>query len=163
MNIKCNINGKDMQLDVTGAERVIDIFRERLNLVGTKEGCGKGECGACTVLVDGKPVNSCLMLSSQINGKEIITIEGLIDNSNQLHPIQEAFAETGAVQCGYCSPGMILSAAALLMNDRKPSRQQIKRAISGNLCRCTGYQKIIQAVELASHNINRKFKKHVRA
>jgi aerobic-type carbon monoxide dehydrogenase small subunit (CoxS/CutS family) len=145
MKLKFKLNGEDVSLDVSGSERVIDLLRERLELVGTKEGCGKGECGACTILLDGKPVCSCLILSVQLSGREVITIEG-IDGG----PVQEAFAETGAVQCGFCSPGMVLSATSLLMKDKRPSRAEIKHALSGNLCRCTGYEKIIGAVELAS-------------
>lgn len=155
MKIKFNLNGKDMSLDVVGNERLIDVLRERLGLVGTKEGCGKGECGACTVLLDSEPVCSCLILSSQVAGHDVVTIEG-VANDDKLHPIQEAFAETGAVQCGFCSPGMVLSAVALLKQNPKPSRAEIKRALSGNLCRCTGYEKIIAAVELASKKKTRK-------
>ena len=145
MKIGFRLNGQDMTLDVTGSERVIDLLRERLELVGTKEGCGKGECGACTILLDERPITSCLMLSAQLDGKEVITIEGIAGS-----PVQEAFAAVGAVQCGFCSPGAILSATALLLKNKKPSRAEIKRALSGNLCRCTGYEKIIAAVELAS-------------
>jgi carbon-monoxide dehydrogenase small subunit len=159
MKIKFRLNGRETQLDVTGAERLIDILRERLGLVGTKEGCGKGECGACTILADGKAICSCLILSCQINDKEILTIEGLTKNDH-LHPIQKAFADVGAVQCGYCSPGMILSAAALLMKNPKPSKLEIKRALSGNLCRCTGYEKIVQAVGLASQNSMKELKRN---
>lgn len=159
MKIIFKINNKITQIDTSGAERLIDILRERLGLVGTKEGCGKGECGACTVLLGGKAVCSCLVLSCQINGKEILTIEGLTENDH-LHPIQKAFADVGAVQCGYCSPGMIMSAAALLMANPKPSKQEIKRAVSGNLCRCTGYEKIVQAVDLASQKSMKKVKRN---
>jgi carbon-monoxide dehydrogenase small subunit len=148
MKLLFKLNGKDISLDVAGSERVIDLLRERLELVGTKEGCGKGECGACTILLDGKPVCSCLMLSVQLAGREVVTIEGI-----ESGPVKEAFAETGAVQCGYCSPGMVLSATSLLMKNNKPSRPEIKRALSGNLCRCTGYEKIFDAVSLASKKI----------
>jgi carbon-monoxide dehydrogenase small subunit len=148
MKIRFKLNGKDISLEATGGERVIDLLRDRLELVGTKEGCGKGECGACTILLDGEPVCSCLLLSAQIIGREIITIEG-VDNRQ----VQEAFENTGAVQCGFCSPGAVLSAAALLMKNGNPTRGEIKRALSGNLCRCTGYEKIIGAVELASKNM----------
>jgi carbon-monoxide dehydrogenase small subunit len=151
MRLQFKLNGKDVSLDVAGIERVIDLLRERLGHVGTKEGCGKGECGACTILLDGKPVCSCLMLSVQLAGREVVTIEGIEGG-----PVQEAFAETGAVQCGFCSPGMVLSATSLLMKNKKPSRAEIKQALSGNLCRCTGYEKIIGAVELASKNIEKR-------
>ncbi len=148
MKLQFKLNGEDISLDVAGSERVIDLLRERLELVGTKEGCGKGECGACTILLDGKPVCSCLMLSVQLAGRDVVTIEGIEGG-----PVQDAFSETGAVQCGFCSPGMVLSATSLLMKNKKPSRAEIKHALSGNLCRCTGYEKIIGAVELASKNI----------
>jgi carbon-monoxide dehydrogenase small subunit len=149
MKLKFTINGKTKRLEVEGGERLIDILRERLGLFGTKEGCGKGECGACTVLLDGEAICSCLMLSSQVAGRKIITIEGLADNGH-INRVQAAFAQTGAVQCGFCSPGMVLSAVALLNKKPRPSRTEIKRALSGNLCRCTGYEKIVEAVELAS-------------
>jgi len=149
MKIKFKLNGKDIQLDVPGATRLIDVLREKFDLTGTKEGCGKGECGACTILLDGEPVCSCLMLVSQVIGREIVTIEGL-GTGNKLHPVQEAFTESGAVQCGFCSPGLLLSSAALLNENPKPSREQIRRALAGNLCRCTGYEKIFEAVEDAA-------------
>jgi aerobic-type carbon monoxide dehydrogenase small subunit (CoxS/CutS family) len=153
MKLKFKLNNKDISLDVTGRERVIDLLRDTLELVGTKEGCGKGECGACTILLDGRPVSSCLMLSAQLAGREITTIEGVEGN-----PVQEAFTATGAVQCGFCSPGAILSATALLAKNKRPSREEIKHALSGNLCRCTGYEKIIEAVELASKHTGSKRK-----
>jgi aerobic-type carbon monoxide dehydrogenase small subunit (CoxS/CutS family) len=148
MKIRFTLNGKDISLEATGGERVLDLLREKLELVGTKEGCGKGECGACTILLDGEPVCSCLLLSAHIIGREVVTIEGV--DSGQ---VKEAFEKTGAVQCGFCSPGAVLSAAALLMQNNNPTRAEIKRALSGNLCRCTGYEKIIGAVELASTNM----------
>ncbi len=147
MKLRFTLNGGKMSLDVTGSERVIDLLRDRLELVGTKEGCGKGECGACTILLDGRPVCSCLLLTAQLAGRDVVTIEG-VDGGL----VQNAFAEAGAVQCGFCSPGAIMSAYALLLRNKKPSRAEIKRALSGNLCRCTGYEKIIGAVELASKN-----------
>jgi len=146
MRIDFKLNGKDISINAPGNERLIDLLRERLNLVGTKEGCGKGECGACTILLDGEPVCSCLMLASQAIGREIITIEGLSDG-DKLHPVQKAFTETGAVQCGFCSPGLIMSSVALLDKYPNPSRPEIRKALSGNLCRCTGYEKIFEAVE----------------
>ncbi len=152
MKLEFMLNGKRVSINAKGGLRLIDLLREQLDLVGTKEGCGKGECGACTVLLDGKPVCSCLMLASQVQNREIITIEGL-SLEGELHPAQEAFAETGAVQCGFCSPGLILSAVALLNDNPNPSREQIRRALSGNLCRCTGYEKIFEAVELAAQKI----------
>jgi aerobic carbon-monoxide dehydrogenase small subunit len=157
MIIKFKLNGKKTALEVSGSERLIDVLRERLDLVGTKEGCGKGECGACTVLLNNDPVCSCLVLSAQVQGKEVVTIEG-IENNLKYKPVQDAFEETGAVQCGFCSPGMVLSAAALLIKKQNPSRAEIKRALSGNLCRCTGYEKIFDAVEMASDSMAKKSK-----
>lgn len=152
MKIKFRLNAKQITLDLPGNERLIDILRERLDLVGTKEGCGKGECGACTVLFDNLPTCSCLVIAAQVDGHEVITIEGLAAD-RRYRKILKAFEETGAVQCGFCSPGMIVSTAALLRKNKKPSREQIKRALAGNLCRCTGYSKIIEAVTLASDNM----------
>lgn len=152
MNLKFKLNGKSVELEVSGGERVLDLLRERFRLVGAKEGCGKGECGACTVLLDGEPVCSCLLLSSQLAGREVVTIEGLA-SEGKLHPVQEAFVEAGAVQCGFCTPGLVLSAVALLERSGDPSREEIRSALAGNLCRCTGYEKIVEAVELAAGNM----------
>lgn len=149
INIEVHINSKDYKLEVEEDLRLIDLLREKLNLLGTKEGCGEGECGACTVILDGKTVTSCLLLATQAHGKSIITIEGLGDE-NDLHPIQRSFLDNGAVQCGYCTPGMVLSAKALLDENINPTREEIREAISGNLCRCTGYEKIIDSIERAS-------------
>jgi len=143
------VNGNTVELGVNPGRRLIDILREDLGLTGTKEGCGEGECGACTVLINGRPVNACLVLAPEMNGKEIITIEGLT-KEDELHPIQEAFLEAGAVQCGFCTPGMILTAKALLDKNRDPDEKAVKTAISGNLCRCTGYVKIAEAIRLAA-------------
>lgn len=155
IKVSINVNGINYTKDIDPSIRLIDFLRDDLKLKGTKEGCGEGECGACTVIVNGKAINSCLMLASSADGKNVITIEGVSDK-DKLHPIQEAFMETGAVQCGYCTPGMILSAKALL--DKKPnaSEEEIKVSLSGNLCRCTGYKKIIQAVMLAQDKLNNK-------
>jgi len=131
---------------VPSDRRVIDILREDLNLTGTKEGCGAGECGACTILVDGESRLSCLMLAAQLEGRSVTTIEG-IASEDRLHPLQEAFVEHGAVQCGFCIPGMVLSAVDLLQRNPNPTRMEIRQGLSGNLCRCTGYQKIVDAVE----------------
>jgi len=128
---------------------LLDFLREELGMKGTKKGCDSGQCGACTVIMDGKPINACLVLATQADGKEILTIEGL-SSGKRLHPLQEAFAEEGAVQCGFCTPGMILSAKALLDEKRDPSEEEIREALSGNLCRCTGYVKIIKAVQKAA-------------
>jgi len=134
---------------VPSDRRVIDILREDLNLTGTKEGCGAGECGACTILVDGESRLSCLMLAAQLEGRSVTTIEG-IASEDRLHPLQEAFVEHGAVQCGFCIPGMVLSAVDLLQRNPNPTRMEIRQGLSGNLCRCTGYQKIVDAVEKAA-------------
>lgn len=145
VDITLKVNGKLFQLSLPPSTTLLEALRDYLGFTGVKEGCGKGECGACTVLIDGKPVNSCLMLAPQAEGKEVITIEGLSENGPT--PLQKAFVEEGAVQCGYCTPGMILSLTALLDQNPSPSEEEIKEAISGNLCRCTGYLKIIQAVK----------------
>jgi len=146
MEIQFTVNERHYQLEVSTEERLIDVLRNRLGLSGTKEGCGEGECGACTVIMDGKTVNSCLVLAGQAHGCNITTIEG-IGNRHNPHPIQTAFVEEGAVQCGYCTPGMVLSAKSLLDQTPHPSKDQISVAMSGNLCRCTGYDKILRAVQ----------------
>lgn len=128
---------------------LLDFLREDLGLKGTKRGCGSGQCGACTIIMDGKTMNACLVLAIQADGKEILTIEGL-SSGGRLHPLQEAFVEEGAVQCGFCVPGMILSAKSLLDEKKDPSEDEIREALSGNLCRCTGYVKIIKAVQKAA-------------
>jgi aerobic-type carbon monoxide dehydrogenase small subunit (CoxS/CutS family) len=140
-------------VEVDPRERLIDLLRNRLGLTGTKEGCGEGECGACTILVNAKPVNSCLMLAVQVQGQEVLTIEG-IGSRQKPHPVQRAFVEVGAVQCGYCTPGMILAAVALLQANPRPNRKEIRQAMSGNLCRCTGYENIILAVEQAAREVS---------
>ena len=149
LEIKFKVNGKPVKLKVPANITLVEILREKLNLTGTKYGCGKGECGACTVIMNGRAVNSCLILASQVNGKQITTIEGLA-RGNKLHPIQKAFVEHGAIQCGYCTPGMVLSAKALLDTIPAPTTTEIKRAIAGNLCRCTGYTKIVKAIKIAA-------------
>ncbi len=143
------INDDDVSLEVGLQDRLVDVIREKLGLTGTKEGCGAGECGACTVLMNGKAVNSCLVPALRAEGSTILTVEGLSRGMDQdLHPLQKAFLEHGAVQCGYCTPGMLLSAKAFLdeTNEKKISRDMAKEGISGNLCRCTGYQKIVDAM-----------------
>jgi aerobic carbon-monoxide dehydrogenase small subunit len=148
------LNGKNVQLDAPPDRRVVDLLREDLGLTGTKEGCGGGECGACTILVDGESRLACLMLSAQLEGRQITTIEGLSRQTETgLHPVQEAFLECGAVQCGFCSPGMVLSAVHLLKKNPDPTRLEIRAGLSGNLCRCTGYVKIVDAVETAARKI----------
>jgi aerobic-type carbon monoxide dehydrogenase small subunit (CoxS/CutS family) len=147
------LNGVPIYVEVDPQERLIDLLRNRLGLTGTKEGCGEGECGACTILVNAKPVNSCLMLAVQVQGQEVLTIEG-IGSRQKPHPVQRAFVEVGAVQCGYCTPGMILAAVALLQANPRPNRKEIRQAMSGNLCRCTGYENIILAVEQAAREVS---------
>ena len=157
MSIICKINGNDTEIQGASDRRVVDILREELGLTGTKEGCGAGECGACTILVDGQPRLSCLMMAAQLQDKTITTIEG-IGEAEALHPVQEAFVEHGAVQCGFCTPGMVLSAVHLLNRDPEPDRNRIRRELSGHLCRCTGYVKIVDAVEAASRAMAKESK-----
>lgn len=152
MKIKFRLNNEMMEIETAPDRRVIDLLREDLHLTGTKEGCGSGECGACTILVDGVSKLSCLILAAQLEGRSITTIEGLAQGS-KLHPVQRAFVAKGAVQCGFCSPGMVMSAVDLLQRNPLPGRREIRQAISGNLCRCTGYQKIIDAVQSASKEL----------
>ncbi len=149
MNINFILNGADVSFDVPPDLRVIDLLREHLGLTGTKESCGSGECGSCTILVDGETRLSCLMLASQLEGRNIVTIEGL-GKEGRLHPVQEKFISEGAVQCGFCTPGMIMSAVDLLKRKKSPDRDEIREGISGNICRCTGYQKIVDAIESVS-------------
>ncbi len=146
--ITLNVNGIDHIIKIDEEDRLIDVLREGLKLTGTKEGCGEGECGACTVIMDGVTVNSCMVMAFQAEGKKIITIEGL-GTDEEIDPIQQAFLEEGAVQCGFCIPGMVLSAKVVLDNNPSPSREEIRESISGNLCRCTGYNKIVDAIERA--------------
>ncbi|MBI3125302.1 MAG: (2Fe-2S)-binding protein [Ignavibacteriales bacterium] len=146
MEIKFILNGKEVSTVANPSLRLLDLLREKFELTGTKEGCGVGECGACTVLMNGKAVNSCLVLAAQVNGSEILTIEG-IAKGEELHPLQKNFLLNGAVQCGFCSPGMVLSSYALLEENPNPTEEEIKDAIAGNLCRCTGYKQIIDAVK----------------
>ncbi len=147
--VTLNVNGRLEELLVEANQTLLQVLRQELGLTGAKHGCGEGECGACTVLLDGRPINSCLVLAVQADGRQVTTIEGLATGS-RLHPLQEAFIEQGAIQCGFCTPGMILTAKAFLDENPNPSRQDIRAAISGNLCRCTGYQKIVEAVEAAA-------------
>lgn len=146
MKIEFVLNRNSITADVEPNIRLLDLLREKFNLTGTKEGCSIGECGACTVIMNGKAVNSCLILAGQCDGAEIITIEG-IEEDGKLHPLQENFMKYGAIQCGFCTPGMIMSAYALLLENPDPTEEEIKEAIAGNLCRCTGYKQIIDAVE----------------
>ncbi len=149
MKISFQVNGQLRELDVPPMKRLLDVLREDLRLTGTKEGCGEGECGACSVIVAGEVVNSCLVPVCQVQGCQILTVEGLA-RDGRLDPLQEAFLECGGAQCGICTPGMLIAARALLEANSHPTREEIKEAIAGNLCRCTGYVKIIDAIERAA-------------
>jgi aerobic-type carbon monoxide dehydrogenase small subunit (CoxS/CutS family) len=151
MNLK--VNGKVVELRVEPQLTLLEMLRDKLGLTGTKEGCGTGDCGACTVLLDGAPVNSCLMLALEAGGHDVLTIEGL-GTEEELHPLQRAFIENGAAQCGFCTPGMLLTAHALLMKNPNPDEMETRLALSGNLCRCTGYDKIIRAVRAAAGEVH---------
>ena len=144
--ITCTVNGDTVIREIDDGMTLLKFLREELRLTGTKEGCGEGDCGACTVLVEGVSVNSCLYLAVLADGKEILTIEGL-EKNGQMHEIQEAFIRHGAIQCGFCSPGMIMSVKNLLDNNPRPTEDEIRRGMSGNLCRCTGYQQMVDAIQ----------------
>ena len=146
--IRFTLNGSQVTAETEPAVRLLDLLRNTFHLTGTKEGCGQGECGACTVIMDGQAVNSCLVLAGQLEGSEVLTIEGL-EKDGVLDVVQEAFVEEGAIQCGYCTPGMIMSVKALLMRVPNPTTEEIKEAIEGNICRCTGFHKILEAVHTA--------------
>lgn len=152
IGITLTVNGERHELQVEPWKTLLWILREELNLTGTKEGCGTGECGACTVIMGGKAVNACLILAPIADGENITTIEGIF-REDQLHPIQEAFVEEGGVQCGFCTPGMVLAAKALLDENPRPTEEEIRRAILGNLCRCTGYVKIVKSIQAAAKKI----------
>jgi carbon-monoxide dehydrogenase small subunit len=149
MKIEFQVNGTAHAIDAPPMQRLLDVLREELRLTGTKEGCGEGECGACSVLIDGEVINSCLVPVCQVQGAQILTVEGLAKDG-RLDPLQQAFLECGGAQCGICTPGMLIAARALLDVQAQPSRDEIKEAIAGNLCRCTGYVKIIDAIEQAA-------------
>jgi carbon-monoxide dehydrogenase small subunit len=146
--IVLNVNLEDYEVEIEPHKTLLEVLREDLDLTGAKEGCGLGTCGACTVLIEGEPILSCLTLAINVQNKAIVTIEGLFKDGHP-HPLQQSFVQYGAIQCGYCTPGMILSAKALIDEKGNPSREEIQEALSGNLCRCTGYNKIIKAVEAA--------------
>lgn len=156
--ITLNINGATHQVDVKPLETLLAALRDRLNLTGTKDGCGEGVCGACTVLVDGHPVSSCLLLAAYAEGKTITTIEG-VSGDGKLHPLQKAFLDNGAFQCGYCTPGMILMAKALLEQNPRPSAADIREFMAGNICRCTSYVEIVRAVKQASRGLRNAAKR----
>lgn len=150
------LNGNDMEMEIEPYWTLLHLLREELELTGTKSGCESGECGACTVLVNGKAVNACLFPAMEINGASVLTIEGLAKPGGELHPLQTAFMEVGAVQCGYCTPGMVLSAKALLDENPNPMEDEIRHALAGNMCRCTGYTQIVEAVKAAGEAIASK-------
>ncbi|MGD8388778.1 MAG: (2Fe-2S)-binding protein [Desulfobacteraceae bacterium] len=150
--IRLSINGRHYDLAVPANRTLVDLLRYDLKLTGTKKGCDEGDCGSCTVFLDGRPVNSCLVLAVQANGKSVTTIEG-VETDEGLHPIQKAFVEHGAIQCGFCTSGMILSGKSLLEKNPNPDELEVRTAISGNLCRCTGYQKIVEAIRAAGKDM----------
>jgi len=153
--IRMNLNGTWVERETRADRMLLDFLREDLGLTGTKKGCEEGECGACTILMNGKAVLSCLIPVFKADGAEILTVEGMA-KGDQLHPLQQAFWEQGAVQCGYCTPGMLLSAKALLDEKPEPSLEEVKKSISGNLCRCTGYGSIVRSIQLASRKMRQK-------
>jgi len=154
--IKFVLNGNRMEMEIEPCWTLLQLLRDELEMTGTKSGCESGECGACTVLVNGRAVNSCLFPAMEIEGATVTTIEGLAKPSGELHPLQTAFIEKGAVQCGYCTPGMIMGAKALLDENPNPTDEEIRHALAGNICRCTGYVQIIEAVKAASHTLTTK-------
>ncbi len=154
MIVEFCLNGKPVSMETAPDRRVVDLLREELGLTGTKECCGSGECGACTILVDGESRLSCLMLAAQLTGRSVTTIEGVAGEAG-MHIVQRAFVEQGAVQCGFCTPGMILATLDLLRRIPNPTREEVRRELSGNLCRCTGYQKIVDAVMVAASALNK--------
>jgi len=156
VKVRLTVNGRRRAVEAPPMKRLLDVLREDLGLTGTKEGCGEGECGACAVLVDGELANSCLIPVCQADGSEVRTVEGLAGKDGKLHPVQRAFWERGAAQCGICTPGMLLAAVALLERNRRPDEAEIREALAGNLCRCTGYVKIVEAVAAAAQPAPRR-------
>jgi aerobic carbon-monoxide dehydrogenase small subunit len=153
ITINLTVNGRAYRLESKSNQTLLYLLRDGLGLTGSKDGCREGECGACTVLLDGEPVNACLVLAGQADGRDIVTIEGLAENG-QIHPVQRAFVEAAAVQCGFCTPGLIMSSVALLRRTPMPTESQIRTALGGNLCRCTGYIQVIEAVRQAAREMN---------
>ena len=147
--LSIGVNGEDLEVAVDTRDTLLDLVRDRIGLTGTKEGCGNGNCGACTVLMDGEPVNACIVLALEAEGRQVLTIEGLAQGS-ELHPVQQALIDLGGTQCGFCTPGVVLSAKALLDRVEQPTEGEIRQALAGNLCRCTGYDKIVEAVAAAA-------------
>jgi aerobic carbon-monoxide dehydrogenase small subunit len=149
INIKLNVNGVQREVSANPDKTLLYLLRDNLGLTGTKDGCSSGDCGACVVMLDGRPVNSCMVLAAQVEGSTILTIEGLAENGS-LHPVQRTFGDTWAFQCGFCTPGMLISCYALLESNDNPTREEILTAIAGNFCRCTGYQAVVKAVQQAA-------------
>jgi len=154
--VKFRVNGRQTALEVDSTKTLLDVLRGDLFLTGTKRGCDSGECGACTVLLNGQAVHSCLVLAAELDGHDVVTIEGLSRDREELHPLQRAFIEKGAVQCGFCTPGVIMTAKALLDENPDPTEEEVRYGISGNLCRCTGYSKIVDAILAAGEEIRMK-------
>jgi carbon-monoxide dehydrogenase small subunit len=154
-HLRFTLNGEEKSLDIKPGVSALELIRDILELKGTKEGCGIGECGACTVVVDGKAVNACLMFAAQLDGRDVLTVEGL-GNEDALHPIQQSFIDHHAVQCGFCTPGILMSTHALLAENANPNRAEIVKAVAGNLCRCTGYQSIIGAIDAVANRLSEK-------
>ncbi len=150
MDLRFQLNGHEVSCSLVGSELLLDVLRRSLGVLGPKEGCGKGECGACTVLVDGRPFNACLLPAAEVHGRAVTTVEGLAPAPGELSPVQRAFVEAGGIQCGFCSPGMILASRALLDRVPDPTDREIREALIGNLCRCTGYSQIIESVQRAA-------------
>ena len=156
--VRFRVNGGQTTVHVEPTKTLLDVLREDLFLTGTKRGCDSGECGACTVLLNGQAVNSCLILAAELDGKDVLTIEGLSKDRKELHPLQKAFIEKGGVQCGFCTPGLIMTAKALLDENPNPTEEEVRDGVSGNLCRCTGYSKIVEAILTAGEEIRRSNK-----
>jgi len=154
-SLTMKLNGREVQLEVEPTAMLVDVLRDELGLTGTKVGCRAGDCGTCTVIIDGKAMTSCLVPALKVNGREVTTIEGLAEG-DELHPLQQAFIDHGAIQCGFCTPGMVLSAKALLDSNPHPTREEIRTAIAGNLCRCTGYEQIIEAIQAAAATMGKE-------
>ncbi len=152
--ITVTVNGERHQVDVPDHRTLLDFLRQDLEIMGTKSGCETGDCGACTVILNGSAVNSCLVLAAEADGQNVLTVEGLASTNRELHPLQEAFVEHAAIQCGYCTPGMLLSAKVLLDDTPRPTEEEVKEALAGNLCRCTGYYSIVKAVMAAAQRMN---------